>query len=34
MEAFKLSSLKVKIKSEVQLSLLLLKTLLGIFKNA
>ena len=34
METFKLSSLKVKIKPKVQLSLLLLKTLLGIFKNA
>ena len=34
MQTFKLSSLKVKIKPKVQLSLLLLKTLLGIFKNA
>jgi len=33
METFKLSSLKVKIRSEIQLSLLLLKTLLNIFKN-
>ena len=33
METFKLSSLKVKIRSEIQFSLLLLKTLLNIFKN-
>ena len=34
METFKLSCLIVKIRSEIQLSLLLLKTLLNIFKNA
>ena len=33
-ETFKLSSLKIKIRSEIKLSLLLLKTLLSIFKNA